>query len=211
MARTKEQRIPTAEECAEALQRFKFEEPLRFAFAQDVFSSYVDPDVCYQDDPDPTDVLRCDMAFTEWVFFDFDQGEGTTVARKLAEERQEFTEFAKTQFYARFWVVKQSPKKGTSVLRDMRTRIDYVVEDKGLAERKRWSKGTLGTRIARANGMWYMVGQFSMHDNADSEPLPPCKEEELVPYDSLAFIANVEALMGRWGDLRSTLISETMI
>lgn len=200
-----EQRIPTAEEVSELLKDVKRDEYELFELSRMVFETFVDPEVCHALERDAQAEMQCDMAFTEWMLFDFEPDAGMTLMKRAARRNREFSEFTKTQFYSRFWVIEQHPKKGWSILRDTSTNIDYRVYDETIAQRRKWRKGTLGVRIARVKGVWYTAGQVYLHDNAKSKPQPPSKDKgKRRCNDPLAFLINVEQVIGHCGSYRES-------
>lgn len=200
-----EQRIPTHEEINDILKEVKRDEYELFEFSRFMFETIVDPEACHALQRDPDAEMQCDMAFTEWMLFDFEPEPGMSLIKRAARKNREFAEYAKTQFYSRFWVIEQHPKKGWSLLRDTFTNVDYRVYDDTIARRRKWRKGTLGIRIARVKGVWYAAGQLYLHDNAKSKPQPACKEKHKGPRNNpLAFIVNVEQVIGHTGSFRES-------
>ena len=200
------QRFPEYQEIVTTLETTKRRSPYEFEFAQSLFETLVDPEVHYRENPLPAEIIRTNAAFTEWFLFDCGVFDGNTLFELMAEDNPTLAECARTQFYARFWVVEQDPERGRVVLRDLETCRDYPVRSSHIAENQRWARGTLGTRIARVRGVWREVGQIALHDNAESEPLPAhTGGRRRIQRDPAAFIINVEQVLGSHGVFLDTL------
>lgn len=202
------QRFPRPEEIIEALEQTREEHPQEYEFSCNLFEVFVNPEVIYNDAPTPDELVRLNAAFTEWFLFDCDVLEGRTPFEVMAKDDPTLAECAQTQFYSRFWVVERDAERKQVTLRDMATCEDYIVRSTHIARNERWAKGTLGTRIAQAHGVWHEIGQMVLHDNAPSEPLPQAEERKgHVQHDATAFIKNLEQLLGRRGAYADTLES----
>lgn len=202
------QRWPSTEELAGILGAIKLNDTVLFEKASELFSEVVDPEVAHEEDPSKEDCDRCNMAFSEWVLFDYDLGLGYSVLERMAHMDASLVDFVTTQFFSRFWVISQDPEHDMSVLRDLRTHEDFEVHSHHIANQPRWATGTLGTRLACVNDEWRSAGRLSLHDNAASEPGPA----SAYPmgrgiHDRYAFIENVRLLYGHEGDLRDTILS----
>ncbi len=206
MSKHTKQRWPEHEELAEILADVKYGTPCLFDIARVIFEETVDPDA-YHRDATEAEIDQCNMAFSEWTLFDFDMGNEMTPLKRAARQDPSLSEFASTQFYSVFWVVSQDRRSNVTRLRDIVTCEDFLVQDPMLARNTRWSKGLLGSRIARVDGVWRLAGQVHLHDNAESHPLPHHDGGDgLGIQNPLAFISHVQSVLGHDGLYNDTLL-----
>ena len=193
------QRFPEYQEIVTMLETTKRRSPYEFEFAQSLFETLVDPEVHYHENPQPAEIIRTNAAFTEWFLFDCGVFDGNTLFELMAEDDPTLAECARTQFYARFWVISQDPERDLTQLRDMNTHGDFWVTDASLARKEQWQTGTLGMRIAQVGGIWYYAGQLQLHDVAPSDPAPCDEEVTQGIHEPAAFISDVESVLGHYG------------
>lgn len=206
------QRWPESEELEEILLDIKFGSPNLFDVARLIFEDAVDPDAYHKQTPSAGEIIQCNMAFSEWSLFDFDLGAGMTPLRRAARKDPSLEEFADTQFYSLFWVISQSRDQEVSVLRDSVTCEDFLVHDRTLARNARWSKGLLGSRIARVANEWRFAGQVHLHDNNDIPPEPHVDSiDGLGIQDPEAFITHVEQVMGHHGIYHDRVLEHVLL
>lgn len=202
------QRFPRENEILSKLEITRLECVSELESARSAFEHYVNPEALYHENPTAEEVNRMNAAFTEWVLFDCDLFDGGTLFEQMAIEDPTLAECAATQFYSRFWVIEQDPKRGRVILRDMATRRDFEVRSPHIARVTHWGSGTLGTRIARSRGIWREIGHMTLHDNAPSTPLPACSgRPRTIQRDAATFIVNVEQVIGHHGVFRDTATS----
>ena len=201
-----EQRQPLDSEIVETLGRFKAENTEAFNLAQTIFTILVDPHVAYKEDFCEEDAQFVNGIFTEWVLYDFRLSNGQTLMEEMAEADSSIRQFAETQFYSRFWVVRQDRRRGVATLRDTETLAEYEVWDKHIATTRKWRKGTLGTRIAQVGDIWVTCGQTCLHDNAASKP-QKAKGATTTErnQDQWRFLREVEAVIGHNGIYHESL------
>ena len=210
MARTEgvEQREPEAREIRDILEEFKAENRETFELARSLFAALVDPELYYQDSISQDEANYLNQIFTEWFLFDFKLSGGLSLMEEAAIDDPTISEFARTQFYSRFWVTKQDRRRGVIRLRDTRTCDEFEVWDKAAASRRGWRKGTLGVRIARVGDVWVTAGATSLHDNASSKPQPARPgAHNGAEDDPWLFLRDAEAVVGHSGVFRESLLS----
>ena len=199
MAKSPEQRVPTPSEITTMAKTFRRKHPDDYGLACCVVDLAVDAEAYYRDRPSIADQMQLSMAFSEWLVYDYELDDGKSLIRSYARKHREFREFAKTQFYARFWVISQDPERDLTQLRDMNTHGDFWVTDASLARKEQWQTGTLGMRIAQVGGIWYYAGQLQLHDVAPSDPAPCDEEVTQGIHEPAAFISDVESVLGHYG------------
>lgn len=206
------QRAPSDEELHDLLTKARTETPYLLELGGMIFEAIVNPQIHYEDSPSALMVAQVNMAFSEWLLFDFSLDGSDTLMTHAAKADPTLREFVNTQFYSRFWVVSQDRHAGTSLLRDVQTCEDYLLSCGFIAANRRWASGTLGVRIARVNGVWRLAGQVHLHDNAPMPLLPGEGEAQEAPEaDPMDFISNVEAVMGHLGAFRTSLMESSFI
>ena len=201
-----DQREPRDEEIQEFLDEFKTKHKETFELTRDLFSVLVNPELYYQDDVTEAEAMNLNLIFTEWALFDFKLESGLSLIEEAAVDDPSISEFAKTQFYSRFWLVKQDRRRGVVTLRDTLTQDEFEVWSSELAHKRAWRKGTLGTRIARVGDVWVTAGKTFLHDNAPDKPLPakPGAREDYEA-DPWQYLREVEAVVGHDGIFRDSL------
>ena len=143
--------------------------------ARDEFESVVDPAVWYEDRPALERVEACNLAFTEWLLFEWVYEGGDTLLELYMERRGDMLppetlarlhEVHDTQYFSRFRIADKDERTGMLVLVDMRSGKRYDVTDSAAAEVARWRDGVLAERIACVGGTWICVGQTHLYDVA---------------------------------------------
>lgn len=154
------------------LRKFQF-----IDVARDEFESVVEPVVWYEDRPSLERVEACNMAFTEWLLFEWRyEREKTLLELYLerkggslsAETRDRLCQIFDTQFFSRFKIAYKDVPTGILTLFDERTNKRYDVVDSGAVEVGHWQDGVLAERIACVDGVWVCVGQLHLYDVSPS-------------------------------------------
>lgn len=150
-------------------RKLEFLEP-----ANELFMAFVDPAFRYGEEP-YVGHDEFSMFFTEWVLFEFAFLERRTPLEEYAAHPPAGTEparvarlgeIARSQFFSRFAILDKDPATETVVLSDVVTRRRYDVCDPVTCLQPRWRDGTIGVRIACADGAWHAVGQAHLYDRA---------------------------------------------
>lgn len=143
--------------------------------AREEFESVVDPVIWYEDRPALERVEACNMAFTEWLLFEWAYEGGKTLLELYLDRRgsvlpletlARLREVHDTQYFSRFRIADKDELAGTLVLVDMRSGKRYDVIDSVAAEMGRWRDGVLAERIASVDGVWVCVGRMHLYDVA---------------------------------------------
>lgn len=154
------------------LRKFQFVDA-----ARDEFEDFVEPVVWYEEHPSLERVEACNMAFTEWVLFEWKYERGKTLLELYLERRGEILstqtrdrlrQVAETQYFSRFKIAWKDAETGILALVDERTGKRYDVVDSSAVEVEHWNDGVLAERIARVEGTWVCVGQLHLYDVAPS-------------------------------------------
>lgn len=157
------------------------------------FSVIVQPRVLYSDSPARADIVRMNLAMTEWFLFERPYERGRTplqlfVSRKPKgtppERLDRLRQVARTQFFSRFSICDKDPATDVCVLRDTVTDRRYDVCDQHICEVERWCDGVIALRIARVDGIWQNVGGMYLYDVAPHAETAPDGPGAVHPEDA---------------------------